>query len=73
MRDEEAFWLDLVRRSGSNMAVDGYAQIEDIIHSNRLDEASLRRLSVALRSLHQQALERANDLQARRKRPWEFQ
>ncbi len=72
MRDDEEFWLDLVRKTGSNLAVDGFGHIEDLIHENRLDEHTLRRLHGALRSLSQQALTKASEMEAKRKRPWEF-
>lgn len=72
MRDDEEFWLDLVRRTGSNLAVDGFGHIEDLISGDRLDETTLRRLHGALRSLAQQALSKAGEMEAKRKRPWEY-
>ena len=72
MRDEEEFWLDFVRRTGSNLAVDGFGHIEDLIANDRLDETTLRRLHGALRSLSQRALAKAGEMEAKRKRPWEY-
>jgi hypothetical protein len=72
MRDDEEFWLALVRLTGSNLAVEGFAHIEDLIVDNRLDEQTLHRLHGALRSLSQRSLEKARELEAKRKRPWEF-
>lgn len=72
MRDEEEFWMDLVRRTGSNLAVEGFAHIEDLIADDRLDETTLRRLHGALRSLSQRALSKAGEMEAKRKRPWEY-
>lgn len=70
--DDDEFWLDLVRLTGSNMAVEGFAHIEELIDSDRLDEPTLRRLFAALRSLSQKASSRASLMEAKRKRPWEF-
>jgi len=69
---EDEFWLDFVRRTGSNMAVEGFAHIEELIDGNRLDERTLRQLYSALRSLSQKALTKAGQIEASRKRPWEF-
>lgn len=72
MRDEEEFWLDFVRRTGSNLAVEGFGHIEDLIVNDRLDESTLRRLHSALLSLSQRALDKAGEMESRRKRPWEY-
>lgn len=71
--DDQEFWLDFVRLTGSNMAVDGFAHIEALIDSDRLNERTLRRLHGALRSLSQKASSKASLLEAKRTRPWEFQ
>jgi len=69
---EDEFWLDLVRLTGSNLAVDGYGHIEGLIDGDRLDERTLRRLHGALRSLSQKAAGKASLMEAKRLRPWEF-
>lgn len=71
MHEDDEFWLGLVRRTGSNLAVEGFAHIEDLINSDRLDERTLRRLHGALRSLSQLAWTKASRLEVERKRPWE--
>ena len=72
MFNNEEFWLDLVRRTGSNLAVEGFSHIEDLIRDDRLDETTLRRLHGSLRSLAQRAADKADELEAKRKRPWEY-
>lgn len=71
MHEDDEFWLDLVRRTGSNMAVEGFAHIEELIDGDRLDEATLRRLHGALRSISQKAWTKAAMLERRRRYPWE--
>lgn len=70
--NDAEFWLNLMRLTGSNMAVEGFAHIEELIDSDRLDERTLRRLHGALRSLSQKASSKAAILEGKRKYPWEF-
>lgn len=68
----DEFWLDAVRKCGSNGATDGFGTLEALIQSGRLNSSQLRSLHGALRSLSQLAWDAAalNDL--RTKRPFEF-
>lgn len=66
------FWLNTVRRLGSNSAVDGFGSLEDLIMSGRLTESQLRSLASACRSLEGMARTQAGIAEAKRKRPWEF-
>jgi len=69
---EDAFWLDAVRKCGSNGATDGFGSLEDLINSGRLNSAQLRSLHSALRSLSHLAWDAAAEIDNRAKRPWEF-
>lgn len=70
--DDEEFWLSFIRRTNSNLAVEGFAHIEELIAGDRLDESTLNRLSGALRSLSQMARTKAALLEDMRKHPWEY-
>jgi hypothetical protein len=59
---DDGFWMQMVSRIGSNSATDGFANLGDLINSGRLTESELRGLSAALRSLHQTANDRCNEL-----------
>jgi hypothetical protein len=69
--EEENYWLECVRSSGSNHLTGAFADIQEMIASPKLDERALRRLSFALRALHQDAQTKAERMKAQRLRPWE--
>ena len=69
MSDE--FWMNAVRRSGSNSATAGFADLEDIIDGGQLTVRQLRAMGGALRSISQKAYDRASRIEAVAKRPWE--
>lgn len=71
-RETDEFWLDAVRSLGGNAATDGFAAIEELIASRRLNSRELRRLQYACRSLSDRAASAASEAEAREKRPWEF-
>jgi len=66
------FWIDTVRSLGSNSATDGFASIENLVADGRLTASDLRKLSMACRSLMDSARDKASEMEARAKRPWEF-
>lgn len=66
----DEFWIEFVRRCGSNSATSGYADIEAMIQSGRLDAKQLRLLSTSLRALSDLARDGAADQEDRIKRPW---
>ena len=68
----DAFWLDAVRKCGSNGATDGFWSLEDLIKSNRLNPSQLRSLHSALRSLSHLAWDAAAEIEDRAKRPWKY-
>lgn len=69
----DEFWLDVVRRHGqSNAATDAFATLEETIVNGNYTESQLRFLSTAFRSLAGKASDRASEVEARRRRPWEF-
>lgn len=68
----DEFWLDAVRKCGSNGATDGFATLEELIASDRLDEAELRSLFSALRSLSQKAWDTASLKRDKSLRPWDW-
>jgi hypothetical protein len=67
----DTFWLDAVRKCGSNGATDGFGSLEDLINSGRLTSSQLRSLHTALRSLSHLAWDTAAEVDNRAKRPWE--
>lgn len=71
-QDADDFWLRAVASIGSNSATDAFSTLEVLVASGRIDEPGLRRLSSALRSLMDRANDRRSEMEARRKRPWEF-
>lgn len=66
------FWLDAVRKCGSNSATAGFADLEELIASGKLSSRDLRSLHGALRSIAQRAWDGAAEQDARAKRPWEY-
>lgn len=52
--DNDGFWLERVRRTKSNSAVNGWLDLVDYIKSGRADTLTLSGLTVALRSLSQE-------------------
>ena len=69
---DDGFWMDAVRKLGSNHAVDGFDALQALIRSYKLNEHQLRSLAVSLRSLEGEAKDRASVIEAKRKRPWEY-
>jgi hypothetical protein len=53
--DEDEYWLECVRRSGSNSVVSGWADIAAFLASGRADDRALAGLQASLRSLSQWA------------------
>lgn len=52
--DEDGYWLECVRRSGSNSATSGYQDIVEFVLSGQADDKTLSGMSAAFRSLHQE-------------------
>lgn len=67
------FWINQVRKLGSNHASDAFGALADLIGSGRLTERELRSLASACRSLEGAAKDAATLVEAKRRRPWEFQ
>lgn len=55
--DRDDFWLECVRRSKSNSAVNGWGDLVDYIKSGQADAATLSGMHAALRSLSQECLD----------------
>jgi hypothetical protein len=53
--DEDGYWLDCIRRSGSNSAVSGWQDIAEFLQSGRADDRTLSGMFCALRALSQEA------------------
>jgi hypothetical protein len=51
--DDDDYWTEAVRRTGSNSAVSGWQDLVDFVRSGRADERALSGLHAALRSLSQ--------------------
>lgn len=68
----DEFWLNAVRSLGSNSATDGFASIEELVANGKLTARELRKLASACRSLMDLSRDRASEMEAREKRPWEF-
>lgn len=51
--DDDGYWMDCVRRSKSNSAVNAWADIVEYVKSGQADERTLRGLRCALRDLSQ--------------------
>ena len=68
----DEFWLNTVRSLGSNSATDGFASIEELVVNGKLSARELRKLAMACRSLMDLSRDRASEMEAREKRPWEF-
>lgn len=66
------FWLNSVRSLGSNSASDGFASIEALVVDGKLSARELRKLATACRSLMDLSRDRASEMEARERRPWEF-
>lgn len=52
--DADDFWLECVRRSKSNSAVNGWQDIVDFVKSGQADDRTLSGITAALRSLSQE-------------------
>lgn len=52
--DEDGYWLDCIRRSGSNSVTSGYQDIVDFVVSGRADNRTLSGMHSAFRALAQQ-------------------
>jgi predicted Zn-dependent protease len=72
MLNDETFWLDCVRSLGSNSATDGFASLEELVRSDKLDARQLRRLASACRSLMDAAKDKAAEAEDRVKRPYAY-
>lgn len=64
------FWIEFVRRCGSNSATAGYADLETLVREGDLDAKQLRLLSASLRSIAGAASDRAAEIEDRVKRPY---
>lgn len=52
--DTDNFWLECVRRSRSNSAVNGWLDLVDYVKSGQADDGTLSGITAALRSLSQE-------------------
>lgn len=52
--DEDKYWEEAVRRSGSNSAVNGWLDLVEFIQSGQADDKTLSGLFCAIRSLSQE-------------------
>lgn len=52
--DDDGYWQGVVARTGSNSAVNGWADLVAFVESGRADDRALSGLHVALRSLSQE-------------------
>jgi hypothetical protein len=64
------FWIEFVRRCGSNSATDGFASLESLVRNGDLNAKQLRLLSASLRSIAGAASDRASEQEDRVKRPY---
>lgn len=71
-RDDE-FWIEFVRRCGSNSATSGYADLEELVRNGNLTAKQLRLLGASLRSIASAATDRAAEIEDRIKRPYLYQ
>jgi hypothetical protein len=53
--DDDDYWLECIRRSGSNSCVAGWGDMKAFIQSGRADDRTLSGFYVALRALSQEA------------------
>ena len=52
--DDDGYWLECVRRSGSNSAVNGWSDLVEFVQSGRADDRTISGLHAAIRSLSQE-------------------
>ncbi len=69
-RSDEDFWIEFVRRCGSNSATSGFADLENLVRTGDLDAKQLRMLGASLRSIASGATDRASEMEDRVKRPY---
>lgn len=53
--DEDDYWLECIRRSGSNSVTAGWADIVSYLATGRADARTLSGMAAALRGLSQEA------------------
>lgn len=52
--DNDDFWLECVRRSKSNSAVNGWLDLVEFVKSGQADDRTLSGMTAAIRSLSQE-------------------
>jgi hypothetical protein len=63
--DEDGYWADCVRRSGHNLAVNGWLDLVEYVSSGRADDRTLSGLNAALRSLSQSCRDQLHERRER--------
>lgn len=55
--DDDNYWMECVRRSKSNSAVNGWQDLVDYVKSGKADDRTLSGLHIAIRALSQECWE----------------
>lgn len=63
-RPRDDYWMECVRRSKSNSAISGFADLVDFIESGNADDRTLSGMHGALRSLSQECWDQLSERRA---------